>query len=54
MALTQRLLACILPCLCRPHPWAPNKPPLNIIANTTAMPIDFLRDLVRFGGAPPL
>jgi hypothetical protein len=40
--------------MCRPHPWAPNKPPLNIIANTTAAPIDFLRDLVRFGGAPPL
>eukprot|EP00882_Tetradesmus_deserticola_P001105 GHRQ01001197.1.p1 GENE.GHRQ01001197.1~~GHRQ01001197.1.p1 ORF type:complete len:211 (+),score=105.63 GHRQ01001197.1:166-798(+) len=38
----------------RPHPWAPNKPPLNIIANTTAMPLDFLRDLVRFEGAPPL
>jgi hypothetical protein len=47
------LLPRLLP-LRRPHPWAPNKPPLNIIANTTAMPLDFLRDLIRFEGAPPL
>jgi hypothetical protein len=47
------LIPCLL-CLCRPHPWAPNKPPLKIIANTSVTPIDFLRDLVRFEGAPPL
>ncbi|WIA30236.1 hypothetical protein OEZ86_000327 [Tetradesmus obliquus] len=38
----------------RPHPWAPNKPPLNIITNSACVPLDFLRDLVRFEGAPPL
>eukprot|EP00775_Hariotina_reticulata_P010866 gene10866-11020_t len=38
----------------RPHPWAPNQPPLNIVANMTAAPLDFALDLVRFKGAPPL
>ena len=36
-----------------PHPWAPNKPPLNLLANATAAPLDALLDLWRFGGAPP-
>jgi hemerythrin superfamily protein len=38
----------------RPHPWAPNKPPLNIAANASVAPLDFVRDLIRFEGAPPL
>ncbi|KAF8069521.1 hemerythrin-like protein [Scenedesmus sp. PABB004] len=38
----------------RPHPWAPNTPPLNIVANASVAPLDFLRDLVRFEAAPPL
>lgn len=37
----------------RPHPWAPNKPPLNFAANISAAPLDALADMVRFGGAPP-
>ncbi len=38
----------------RPHPWAPNKPPLNIATNAGVAPLDFARDLVRFEGAVPL
>jgi hypothetical protein len=39
---------------CRPHPWAPNKPPLNIAASAAVTPLDFMRDLVAFGGAIPM
>ncbi|EFJ48598.1 hypothetical protein VOLCADRAFT_90733 [Volvox carteri f. nagariensis] len=37
----------------RPHPWAPNKPPLNVIANTMTAPLDGLADMWRFAGNPP-
>jgi hemerythrin superfamily protein len=38
----------------RPHPLAPNRPPLNVAANTTAAPLDAARDAARFGlGGPP-
>lgn len=33
----------------RPHPAAPNRPPLNIAANTTVVPLDLARDALRFG-----
>lgn len=33
----------------RPHPWAPNKPPLNWVANMATAPLDFLMDQYRFG-----
>lgn len=39
---------------CRPHPWAPNKPPLNLVVNAAVSPVDFIRDMVRFEAAPPL
>jgi hemerythrin superfamily protein len=32
----------------RPHPAAPNKPPLNIAANLTAVPLDMAKDKLRF------
>jgi hemerythrin superfamily protein len=38
----------------RPHPRGPNKPPLNLVANASLAPLDFVRDLIRFEGAPPL
>ncbi len=38
----------------RPHPLAPNKPPLNIVANIGAGVVDGVLDTLRFGGAPPL
>ena len=31
----------------RPHPQAPNKPPANIAANTTAVPLDAARDMAQ-------
>ncbi len=37
----------------RPHPWAPNKPPLNLIANPMTAPLDGLADMWRFAGNPP-
>ncbi|GLC41574.1 hypothetical protein PLESTF_001584500 [Pleodorina starrii] len=37
----------------RPHPWAPNKPPLNVLANTMTAPLDGLADMWRFAGNPP-
>ncbi|GIL82772.1 hypothetical protein Vretifemale_11708 [Volvox reticuliferus] len=37
----------------RPHPWAPNKPPLNVLANTMTAPLDGALDMWRFGGNPP-
>jgi hemerythrin-like domain-containing protein len=36
----------------RPHPAAPNKPPLNKVANATAVPLDKAKDSVRFGMNP--
>eukprot|EP00877_Chromochloris_zofingiensis_P011651 jgi/Chrzof1/673/Cz01g24190.t1 len=33
----------------RPHPAAPNRPPLNMAANATAVPLDMAKDAVRFG-----
>jgi hemerythrin superfamily protein len=33
----------------RPHPAAPSRPPLNVAANTTAVPLDMARDAIRFG-----
>lgn len=35
--------------ICRPHPYAPNKPPLNYFTNAAAMALDTARDAVRFG-----
>lgn len=32
----------------RPHPWAPNKPPLNLVANAFTAPLDALADQWRF------
>ncbi|PNW71941.1 hypothetical protein CHLRE_16g670750v5 [Chlamydomonas reinhardtii] len=37
----------------RPHPWAPNKPPLNVIANMATAPLDAAADMWRFAGHPP-
>lgn len=37
----------------RPHPLAPNKFPVNVAANATAVPLDMGRDLARFGTATP-
>ncbi|KXZ54855.1 hypothetical protein GPECTOR_4g927 [Gonium pectorale] len=37
----------------RPHPWAPNKPPLNVVANMATAPLDGLADMWRFAGNPP-
>ncbi|KAG2494470.1 hypothetical protein HYH03_007522 [Edaphochlamys debaryana] len=37
----------------RPHPWAPNKPPLNVVANMMTAPLDGLADMWRFAGNPP-
>lgn len=37
----------------RPHPSAPNKPPLNVAANMTTMPLDAARDTARFGVSGP-
>ena len=31
----------------RPHPQAPNKPPANIAANTTAVPLDAAKDMAQ-------
>ncbi|MEW5307568.1 MAG: hypothetical protein WDW36_009956 [Sanguina aurantia] len=31
----------------RPHPWAPNTPPLNWMVNTATAPLDYALDLVR-------
>lgn len=31
----------------RPHPQAPNTPPANIAANTTAVPLDAAKDLAQ-------
>eukprot|EP00879_Flechtneria_rotunda_P000425 GHRR01000519.1.p1 GENE.GHRR01000519.1~~GHRR01000519.1.p1 ORF type:complete len:211 (+),score=65.02 GHRR01000519.1:169-801(+) len=54
MQLSRLWEASKLHCPSRPHPWAPNKPPLNIFANASVAPIDFMRDMVRFEGAVPL
>lgn len=48
MRLTQVNLA-VPECNCRPHPYAPNKPPLNFFTNSTAMALDTVRDVMRFG-----
>lgn len=48
------LLFAVLLCLHRPHPWAPNKPPLNMLFSAAITPVDLVRDMVRFEGAPPL
>ncbi|PNH02348.1 hypothetical protein TSOC_011689 [Tetrabaena socialis] len=37
----------------RPHPWAPNKPPLNVVANMMTAPLDGAADMWRFAGHPP-
>jgi hypothetical protein len=37
----------------RPHPAAPDKPPLNVAANVATSPLDAAADMVRFGGKPP-
>ncbi|KAG2435814.1 hypothetical protein HXX76_007009 [Chlamydomonas incerta] len=37
----------------RPHAWAPNKPPLNVIANMATAPLDAAADMWRFAGHPP-
>jgi len=37
----------------RPHPWAPNKAPLNTLANAATAPLDAAADAIRFGGGAP-
>lgn len=39
---------------CRPHAWAPLKPPLNVAFGAAITPVDFMRDMIQFEGAPPL
>lgn len=37
----------------RPHTWAPDKAPLNQIANPLTAPLDAAADAIRFKGTPP-
>lgn len=34
---------------CRPHPYAPTRPPWNVPAMAAAVPVDMVRDAVRCG-----
>jgi len=37
----------------RPHPDAPDKPPMNIAANTASVPLDAAKDMLRFSSTKP-
>jgi iron-sulfur cluster repair protein YtfE (RIC family) len=37
----------------RPHTWAPDKAPLNVVTNAMTKPLDTLADAVRFAGNTP-
>lgn len=48
------ILYVLLFALFRPHSWAPKAPALSHIVNALLTPLDFILDLVAFGGAPTL
>jgi hypothetical protein len=56
------MLTIILPCcaaalyvrLFRPHSWTTKAPVLSHIVNALLTPLDFIIDMVAFGGAPTL